>query len=73
MKILNTWEETLQYVNRLGLVNNKMPIGWKQQVLMANVNLIESLSIDKYPITVRYSRKNDEFIVDNLSAKAVHN
>lgn len=72
MKKLNNWEETLNYVNRLGVANRTMPIGWRQQVLMDNVNLIESLSVNKYPIHVRYSRIDDTFHVDNLSARASH-
>ena len=72
MKTLNNWEETLHYVNRLGLAHRTMPIGWKQQVLMDNVNIIEALSIEKYPIKVRYSRKDDTFTVNQISRKTSH-
>jgi hypothetical protein len=75
-KRLHNWEETLEYVNRLGLANPSMPIGWKQKVLMDNVNVIEALHDPKqpavYPIDVRYSRINDQFTVNNLSTKAIH-
>lgn len=72
MKTLNNWQETLEYVNRIGVANPTMPIGWRQQVLMDNVNLIEGLSINKYPIAVKYSRVNDEFTVNHLTVKASH-
>lgn len=73
---LNNWEETLHYVNRLGLVNRTMPIGWKQQVLMDNVNRIEALhnpAQPMYPLEVKYSRKSDSFTVRGLTVKASHN
>jgi len=72
MKTLNDWQETLHYVNRLGLAHPTMPIGWKQQVLMDNVNIIEGLSVEKYPIRVHYSRKDDSFTVNQLTRKATH-
>ena len=72
MKVLYNWEETLEYVNRLGLVNRSMPIGWKQQVLMDNVVRIETISA--YPLIVQYNRKMDWFsIPDYYSVKASHN
>ena len=71
MKTLNNWQETLEYVNRLGLVSSSTPIGRKQQVLMANVKAIETMST--YPLQVRYSRKNDVFEVNKIFiTKAVH-
>jgi hypothetical protein len=75
MAKLNNWEETLAYVNRLGVANPTMPIGWRQQVLMANVNLIEGLHDPEqqiYPLDVKYSRSNDTFTVRNLTVKTVH-
>lgn len=61
MKQLNNWEETLEYVNRRGIVNPTMPIGWKQQVLMDNVTAIEKES--SYPLNIIYKRITDTFLI----------
>ena len=55
MKVINSWEEAMEYVNRLGVANRSMPIGWRQKQLMVNVDRLEATA-GAYPYCVRYLR-----------------
>ena len=55
MKHIENWEQAFEYVNRLGIANHSMPIGWRQQQLMVNVQRLEDCA-GSYPYDVRYIR-----------------
>ena len=59
MPTINNFNEALVYVNRLGIIYNTKPIGWRQKELCMIVELLEGLATfqDKtYPFTVKYHR-----------------
>ena len=58
MKTINNWEELLEYLNRLGVVNRHKPIGWRQEELMTILVKIESHvnTMPKYPFKIKYLR-----------------
>ena len=58
MKQVNSFQECLEYVNRLGIVNPSKPIGWRQQDLCAIVEKLEWLMGKRYPFKVRFCRKH---------------
>lgn len=60
MKEVKDFQECLEYVNRLGIVNPSKPIGWRQQDLCAIVSTLEVMA-DKsssvlHPFTCRHNR-----------------
>ena len=43
-KQVNSFNECLEYVNRLGIINPTKPIGWRQNDLVAIVHSLETAS-----------------------------
>ena len=55
MKQIKDFDECLEYVNRLGIVNKTKPIGWRQQELCAIVSHLQWL-IGGYPFSITFHR-----------------
>ena len=60
VKTVRDFEDCLEYVNRLGIVNKTKPIGWRQSDLCAIVTGLERIAGFHcnaiYPFTVTYKR-----------------
>ena len=54
MKRINNFQECLEYVNRLGLVNRSKPMGWRQANLVEIVARLEAAG--PYPLLVKFHR-----------------
>lgn len=66
MKQVNNFQECLEYVNRLGVVNPYKPIGWRQSDLCKIVEKLETAAVNQkqtnypYPLTVVYHRAQSQ-------------
>lgn len=67
MPTINNFNEAMEYVNRLGIIYNTKPIGWRQKELCAIVEILEELATQRdklnlsvvlktYPFTIKYHR-----------------